>query len=174
VLGGAFVIAPLTWVWACRRISGTYLNNEIERYCEFVWLPQAFGRGGRVLLSRLELASVSSMRELLGADGLVLGVLAAFMVAAIWAGVRLDAATPEDRALLTATGLTIALSLAFGWESASSPPGSCSTLSRPCSSSPAGWPPGSRSSPGPRSSRRLTASPTAPTLTATGPPTCRR
>jgi hypothetical protein len=114
-LGVTFTIAPLAWIWACRRISGSYYNQETARYHEFVWLPQALGQGWRALQARLEMASVASLRELLSADALVLGVLAAFMVAAIWAGVRLAAVTRADRAVLTATGLTIAFSLLFGW-----------------------------------------------------------
>jgi hypothetical protein len=110
-----FAIAPVGWILICRQISGTYLNNDIARYREFIWLPEAFGQGWRVFWARLELASVSSIRELMGADGLVLGVVAAFMVLAILAGVRLGAATRQDKAVLTATGLTIAFSLLFGW-----------------------------------------------------------
>jgi hypothetical protein len=111
----SFAAAPLGWIWVCRRISGTYLNNDVARYREFVWLPEAYGQGWHTLLARLELASVSSIRELMGADGIVLGVVAAFTAAAIWAGVRLDAVTREDKAVLVATGLTIAFSLLFGW-----------------------------------------------------------
>jgi hypothetical protein len=110
-----FAIAPIGWIWICRKISGTYLNNDIAFYREFVWLPQAFGQGWHVFLARLELASVSAIRELIGADGLVLAVIAASMAAAILAGVRLDAATRQDKAVLTAAGLTIAFSVLFGW-----------------------------------------------------------
>jgi hypothetical protein len=110
-----FAIAPLGWIWICRKISGIYYNNDVAHYREFVWLPQAFGQGWRVFSARLELASVSGLRELIGADGLALGVIAVFMTAAILAGVRLSAATRTDTATLTATALTIALSLVFGW-----------------------------------------------------------
>jgi hypothetical protein len=115
VLCATYAIAPAGWVWACHRISGSYYDQETARYHEFVWLPQALGQGWQALSARLEMASVLGIRQLLGADGIVLGVLAAVMVAAIWTGVRVAAVTPQDRALLTATGLTIALSLAFGW-----------------------------------------------------------
>lgn len=114
-LGLTFAIAPESWIWACRLISGTYFDNDSANYREFVWLPDALGQGWHTLLARLELASVSSVRELVGADGVTLGLVAAFMVAAIWAGVRLTAVTERDNAVLTATGLTIAFSLLFGW-----------------------------------------------------------
>lgn len=110
-----FAIAPVAWIVICRKISGVYVNNDIAHYREFVWLPQAFGQGWHVLLARLELASAASVRELMGADGLVLGVTAAFIVTAVLAPADLGAATRQDRATLTATGLTIAFSLLFGW-----------------------------------------------------------
>jgi hypothetical protein len=115
MLCATFAIAPVGWILICRKISGTYLNNDVATYREFIWLPEAFGQGWRVFSARLELASVASIRELMGADGLVLGVLAAFMLVAILAGVRLSAATRQSKAALTATGLTIGFSLLFGW-----------------------------------------------------------
>ncbi len=108
-------IAPAGWIVICRKISGTYLNNDVAHYREFVWLPEAFSQGWRVFSARLELASVASIRELMGADGLVLAVLAGFMVVAILAGVRLGPTTRQDKATLTAAGLTIVFSLLFGW-----------------------------------------------------------
>jgi hypothetical protein len=110
-----FAIAPVTWILTCLKISGSYRDNDIYHYREFIWVPQAFGQGWQVFWARLELASVSSIRELMGADGLVLGIVAASMVVAILAGVRLSAATRQDKATLAATGLTIAFSLLFGW-----------------------------------------------------------
>jgi hypothetical protein len=114
-LAVTFAIAPAAWIWACRRISGTYYDQETARYHEFVWLPQAAGQGWQALGARLEMTSVVSMRELPGADGIALAVVAGFMVAGLWAGVRLAAVTRADKALLVATGLTIAFSLLFGW-----------------------------------------------------------
>jgi hypothetical protein len=110
-----FAVAPVGWILICLRMSSTYIDRDISFYREFVWPRQAFDQGWRVFSARLELASVSSIRELIGADGLALGVLAACMVAAILAGVRLGAATRQDKAALTATGLTVAFSLLFGW-----------------------------------------------------------
>ncbi len=115
MLCATFAVAPVGWMLICRAISGTYVDRDISFFREFVWLPEAFGQGWRVFSARLELASVSSIRELMGADGLVLGVLGACMVAAILAGVRLGADTRQDKAALTATGLTVAFSLLFGW-----------------------------------------------------------
>ncbi len=111
----AFAVAPVGWILICLKIAGSYLDRDITFYREFIWLPQAFGQGWRVFSARLELASMSSIRELMGADGLVLGVIAACMVAAILAGVQLGAATRQDKAILTAAGLTVAFSLWFGW-----------------------------------------------------------
>jgi hypothetical protein len=114
-LFATFPVAPAAWIWTCRTISGTYLDNDIAVYREFIWLPQALGQGWRVFADRLELASVAGIREVAGADGLVLGILAASVVAAILAGARLGAVTRQDTATLAATGLTLGFSLLFGW-----------------------------------------------------------
>jgi hypothetical protein len=110
-----FSLAPVAWIWLCRGLSGSYYNQETARYREFIWLPEAMGQGWHALWTRLELASVGSVRELLGADALVLGVLAGFVLAAICAGTRLTAGSSEESAILVASGLTIACSLLFGW-----------------------------------------------------------
>jgi len=110
-----FVILPVFWIWLCKRLSGSYYNRETAEYHEFIWLPQAAVTSWHALTSGVEVTSVGSMRELLGADALVIAVLAALVVAAIWARIKLRPASPEDHALLVATGLTIAASLLFGW-----------------------------------------------------------
>jgi hypothetical protein len=114
-LCGTFAILPVFWIWLCKRLSGSYYNQEVARYHEFIWLPEAAGKGWHALTSGLEVASVGSMREVLGADALVIAVLAGLVVAAVLARVKLTSASPEESALLVASGLTIALSLLFGW-----------------------------------------------------------
>jgi hypothetical protein len=114
-LCATFAVAPVGWAWLCRRISGVYYDQETARYHEFIWLPEAIGQGWHALWTRLELASVVSVREVLGADALVLALLAGFVVAAIWVRVRLTAVTAEDSATLVAAGLTAAYALLFGW-----------------------------------------------------------
>jgi len=115
VLIAAFAILPLFWTWLCKRLSGSYYNQETARYHEFIWLPQSAEKGWRTLQGSLEVASVGSMREVLGADALVIAVLAGLVVAAVWTRVKLKAQSAEDSALLVASGLTIGLSLLFGW-----------------------------------------------------------
>jgi len=110
-----FAFPQVAWVLLCRGISGSYYNQETARYHEFVWLPESVGQGWHALWTRLELASVSSVRELLGADALVLAVLAGCVLAASWVRVRLAAGSAEDSAILVASGLTAGYSLLFGW-----------------------------------------------------------
>jgi len=111
----SFAILPLFWVWLCKRLAGSYYNQELARYHQFIWLPQAAGKGWNALTSGLEVSSVDSMRELLGANALVLAVLGGLVVAAVWAGVKLKAESAEVSAVLVASGLTIAFSVLFGW-----------------------------------------------------------
>jgi hypothetical protein len=114
-LGLTFAVAPVAWIWLCKRLSGSYYNQEAVRYHEFIWLPLSLQHGWRGLGTGLEIASVASMRGVLGANALVLAVLAGLVLAAVWAGVKLTAVTTEDTAILVASGLTVAVSLVFGW-----------------------------------------------------------
>jgi hypothetical protein len=110
-----FWFAPVGWAWLCRVISGSYYNQEIAGYHEFIWLPEAVGQGWHGLWTSVEMATVVSVRELLGAEALVLAVLAGLVIAAVWVRAGLSAETAEDSAILAASVLTGAYSLLFGW-----------------------------------------------------------
>ena len=115
VLGGAFLLPQLIWIAVCEVLTGTYFNDEIRNYHEFVWLPQAVLRGPRTAYRDVSAEVISTIRSFVSMGGLPLIFLLALVIAAIVAGLRLAPATDDERRILISTGLTIVVSTVFAF-----------------------------------------------------------
>ncbi len=113
--GSAFAVLPLAWIAICRSIAGSYYNHEVTSYHQFVWPFVEARHGMRALASYVEVVSIATTRELISTGGLTLLLIAGLAAAAVWYRVHLTPTSSEQRAILVASALTVAVSAAFGW-----------------------------------------------------------
>jgi hypothetical protein len=112
---GSFAAPQLAWILICDKVTGGYYNQEAVVYHEFVWLPQ-FARQGLHPFGRavVTMAAVT-VRELVTVGGVALLLILCAALLAVRMRVRLTAQTPQQRAILIASALTVVVSVVFAF-----------------------------------------------------------
>jgi hypothetical protein len=108
-------LPTLAWITVSVRVAGSYYNHEIAMYHQFVWLPEAAGRGVRDLMTGLHLATGQVTGQLIEVTWPFALLLLVGIVANRVAGVSLVPRTTEQRATLLALGLTTVVTIALLW-----------------------------------------------------------
>jgi hypothetical protein len=111
----ASALPTVSWIAVCIAVAGSYNNQEVTVYHQFVWLPEAAVQGIGDLMRALGSATGQTTGQLVEVTWPFAVLLLLMLVAARIAGVSLAPRTPEQRATLIALGLTTAMSLALLW-----------------------------------------------------------
>jgi hypothetical protein len=112
---GAVMVPPIVWMTICKAIVGSYHSHELAGYHEFVWLRDSAKIGWGQLGLAASTMSIVTIRELVAACGPALAILLGLGLLAALLRVRLAAGNPEQRAILIASAVTVAVGLAFTW-----------------------------------------------------------
>lgn len=115
-LFGAAVGTPqLVWMQLCKMVAGSYYSHETYAYHQFVWLPEAARKGWSVLVNTVVAFTYDTEAEIRAAAGAMVIVLVVAVVLARRLDVSLVPASPSQRRILVATGVTIAWTVVFCW-----------------------------------------------------------
>ena len=113
--GAAFAAAPLAWIAICRTVVGSYYNHEVTTYHEFIWPLMEARHGPRAVARYVEVVSIAATREFVSVAGLTLLLIVGFAAVAVRCRANLAPRSRDHRAILVASALTVAVSIAFGW-----------------------------------------------------------
>jgi hypothetical protein len=114
-LAVSVALLPLEWIVVCRAVAGSYYNEELTTYHEFVWLVERVAPGDPGRFERVKSFTLFTVREVLDAAAPMLLALAAVVAVAVLARVRLVPADGRERSTVVGAGLAVLCALAFCW-----------------------------------------------------------
>src|SRR5262249_38058813 len=101
------------WIVFCKIVVGSYYNHELVTFHQFVWLPEAIGRGPGATWDWVSTLGSATVRGFFHIEAIPLVVLAVLSIAALLLHVRTAPANAEQRALLLSAVLAVAFGVLF-------------------------------------------------------------
>jgi hypothetical protein len=114
---GLFLLAgvspTLVWILVCRLVTGSYYNQEVAGFGEFVW-PLVAAHDGS-LRDRLVTESVKTLREVFSVALPAIALVVLLAATAVILRIDVRPRTRDDRAIVITSGITIVLAIALSW-----------------------------------------------------------
>jgi hypothetical protein len=103
----------VAWILLCRLVAGSYYNQELSAFGEFIWPIVAIQDGS--IGDRLITASLKTFREVFSVAVPAIILILLLAVAAIALRIDIRPRSRQDRAILAAAALTALLAVALNW-----------------------------------------------------------